>query len=79
MIIQIANNVVTMMIDFKPKPNKTEIPAELKNQIQDMHNALVEAAAENDEALMEKYFEEGNLDYYFLTKIVSKILRSPRM
>ncbi len=43
------------------KPNKTEIPAELKNQIQDMHNALVEAAAENDEALMEKYFEEGNL------------------
>ena len=43
------------------KPNKTKIPAELKDQIQDMHNALVEAAAENDEALMEKYFEEGNL------------------
>ena len=27
----------------------------------EMHNALVEMAAENEEGLMEKYFEEGNL------------------
>ena len=26
-----------------------------------MHNALIEAAAENDEKLMDKYFEEGTL------------------
>ena len=43
------------------KPNKTDIPAHLKDQIQDMHNTLVEAAAENDEELMERFFEEGNL------------------
>ena len=29
---------------------------------QEMHNALVEAAAENDEELMEKFFEEGSLN-----------------
>ncbi len=44
------------------KPEKKPIPAEHKTRADEMHNALVEAAAENDEALMEKFFEEGNLD-----------------
>ncbi len=43
------------------KPTKKEIPSEWKDRINDMHNVIVEAAAENDEALMEKYFEEGTL------------------
>lgn len=34
----------------------------------EMHNALVEIAAENEEGLMEKYFEEGNLSEYDLAK-----------
>ena len=29
---------------------------------QEMHNALVEAAAENDEGLMEKFFDAGTLN-----------------
>ena len=33
-----------------------------------LHNALVEAAAENEEGLMEKYFEKGNLDEEELAK-----------
>ena len=44
------------------KPEKQEIPEEHLGRAQDMHNALVEAAAENDETLMEKFFEEGNLN-----------------
>lgn len=44
------------------KPEKKTIPAEHKSRADEMHNALVEAAAENDEALMEKFFEEGTLD-----------------
>ena len=44
------------------KPEKKPIPAEHKTRADEMHNALVEAAAENDEALMEKFFEEGSLD-----------------
>ncbi|MEZ4918949.1 MAG: hypothetical protein R2792_07550 [Saprospiraceae bacterium] len=36
-----------------------------------MHNALVEAAAENDEGLMEKYFENGTLDEEELAKGLS--------
>lgn len=38
-----------------------EIPAALAGKAQELHDALVEAAAENDEALMDKFFEEGEL------------------
>lgn len=38
-----------------------EIPASEKDKAEEMYNALVEAAAENDEALMDKFFEEGTL------------------
>ena len=38
-----------------------EIPADQKDKAEEMHNALIEAAAENDEALMDKFFEEGTL------------------
>ena len=43
------------------KPRKEAIPASEMDKAKEMHNAIVEAAAENDEGLMEKYFEEGTL------------------
>lgn len=44
------------------KPEKLPIPdTELENANK-LHNELVEKAAENDEKLMEMYFEKGNLD-----------------
>ena len=44
------------------KPEKKEIPEGEKAKASELHNQLVEAAAENDEALMELYFEKGSLD-----------------
>ncbi len=44
------------------KPQKLPIPAEEKEKADQLHNALVEKAAENDEKLMEKFFEKGSLD-----------------
>lgn len=38
-----------------------EIPESEKERAGELHNILVEAAAENDEALMELYFEKGSL------------------
>lgn len=38
-----------------------DIPASEKDKAEEMYNALVEAAAENDEALMDKFFEDGSL------------------
>lgn len=43
------------------KPEKKEIPEGELERAQDMHNELVEAAAESDEELMEKFFEDGSL------------------
>ena len=42
-------------------PKREEIPAEEMEKAMALHKALVEAAAENDEALMEKFFESEAL------------------
>ncbi|MBL7845181.1 MAG: elongation factor G [Cyclobacteriaceae bacterium] len=44
------------------KPEKLPIPESEKEKANRLHNELVEKAAENDEKLMEKYFEQGTLD-----------------
>ncbi|MCK6617803.1 MAG: elongation factor G [Cyclobacteriaceae bacterium] len=44
------------------KPQKLPIPDNEKEKANQLHNELVEKAAENDEKLMEKYFEKGTLD-----------------
>lgn len=43
------------------RPTIEGIPAEEQERAMELHKALVEAAAENDEALMEKFFEEEKL------------------
>ncbi|MCC8036872.1 MAG: elongation factor G [Bacteroidales bacterium] len=42
-------------------PTIEEIPADQKEKAEELHQALVEAAAENDETLMEKFFDQGQL------------------
>jgi elongation factor G len=52
------------MYQWKPEggvPEILDIPASEADKAQDLHNALVESAAENDEALMEKFFDQGSL------------------
>ncbi|MCK5705561.1 MAG: elongation factor G, partial [Cyclobacteriaceae bacterium] len=44
------------------KPEKLPIPDEEQDKANELHNELVEKAAENDEELMELYFEKGTLD-----------------
>ncbi|NLL29290.1 MAG: elongation factor G [Bacteroidales bacterium] len=43
------------------KPEVSEIPDSEKNKVDEMRTAIIEAAAESDEALMEKFFENGDL------------------
>ena len=52
------------MYKFGPdggKPEKLEIPADQSAIANELHNELVEKAAENDEALMELFFDKGTL------------------
>lgn len=43
------------------KPEISDIPADEKDRAEELHNELVEMAAENDENLMELYFDKGTL------------------
>lgn len=61
---QIIDALRMVMYEFPAtggKPEKKPIPESEMARANEMHNALVEIAAENEEGLMEKYFEEGNL------------------
>ena len=50
------------------KPKKVDIPESEMARAQLMHNAIVEAAAEEDESLMELFFENGTLTESELAK-----------
>jgi elongation factor G len=58
-------DVLTMkMYRFKGDTGEREeldIPTEEMDKATDLHNTLIEAAAENDESLMEKFFDQGTL------------------
>ena len=43
------------------KPEVLDIPASEKDKADELHNQLIEMAAENEESLMELYFEQGSL------------------
>jgi len=50
---------------FKPeggKPEKLEIPDDQKDYANTLHNELVEKAAENDDELLELFFDKGTLN-----------------
>lgn len=67
----IIDTVRMVMYVFGPnggKPEKKPIPESEMAKAMAMHNALVEAAAENDEGLMEKFFEQGTLSEEEMTK-----------
>jgi elongation factor G len=61
---QMVDVLKMKMYQWKPEggvPEILDIPASEIVRAEELHNALVEAAAENDEALMEKFFDQGSL------------------
>ncbi len=54
------------------KPEKHDIPDEHKELAEMLHNELVEKAAENDEELMELFFEKGSLNEDEMKKGIKK-------
>lgn len=67
-IVDALRMVMYVFPDGGGRPEKQEIPAEYQERVQEMHNALVEAAAENEEGLMEKFFDQGTLSEQDLAK-----------
>jgi elongation factor G len=61
-IIDVLRMTMYKFHDTGGKPEKLAIPEEEKERAETLHKELVEAVASNDEALMEKYFDKGELD-----------------
>ncbi|MCZ2278268.1 MAG: elongation factor G [Bacteroidia bacterium] len=61
-IIDLLKMVMYRFPENGGKPEKLPIPDDEKEHAAKLHNELVEKAAENDEKLMEMYFEKGSLD-----------------
>ncbi len=61
-IIDVLRMTMYKFHDAGGKPEKMAIPDEEKERADTLHRELVEAIAGNDEALMEKYFDKGELE-----------------
>lgn len=61
-IVDALRMIVYVFPEGGGKPAKEQIPDSELAKAQEMHQALVEAAAENDDTLMEKYFDAGSLN-----------------
>lgn len=61
-IIDLLKMTMYKFPDGGGKPEKLPIPDDERERANALHNALVEAAAEHDDSLMELYFEKGELD-----------------
>jgi elongation factor G len=61
-IIDVLRMTMYKFKDNGGKPEKLPIPDEEKAKADKLHQELVEAVASNDETLMEKYFDKGELE-----------------
>ena len=57
----LKNKLVTYSTDGSGKSEVGEVPAELQDQVASIREQLVEAIAESNDELLEKYLEEGEL------------------
>jgi len=60
-LVDLINMKALIFGDAKDKPKKEEIPGDLLETAQSYRETMVEDIAECDEALMDKYLEEGEL------------------
>ncbi len=56
-----------------------DIPEDLKNEVGENREKLIEAAAENDDALLEKYFDSGSLEEAEIIKGLKAGLRTSNL
>ncbi len=57
----VAMKAIVYYDDLGKDVREEEIPADMKDKAEEYRQALLEAVAETDEELMEKFFEEGDL------------------
>ena len=75
----IGMKAYTYTPDGDGKGKESEIPADLVDAAQKAHEALVEMAAEGDDALLEEFFEQGTLPLEHIVDGLKKGMRELRI
>ena len=75
----LAHKAYTYARGGKGLGKESDIPAELSDQINEYRTQLVESVAESDDALLEKYFETGDLSEDDLISGLSKAVASGKL
>lgn len=78
-IVDALRMVMYVFPEAGGKPEKKDIPEEHLGRAQEMHNAIVEAAAEHDEDLLEKFFDAGTLNEEEMAQGLSKALKEHKV
>ncbi|HTL10093.1 MAG TPA: elongation factor G, partial [Chitinophagaceae bacterium] len=73
-IIDVLRMTMYKFTDTGGRPQKLPIPATEKEKADEWHKNLVEAVAGNDEVLMERYFEKGELNEEEMTEGMKKAM-----
>lgn len=71
-------DLITMKAYLGDGKTASEIPADMKNAAEEARFALVEAAAEGEDALLEKYLENGSLSDEELLRGLKQVILSGR-
>jgi elongation factor G len=61
------------------KGKETEIPADMKNEVQAQHEKLVELVAEGNDALLEEFFEKGTIPEEDLIPALHNAIREDKI
>ena len=57
----LRTELISYQSDGSGKMKESELPAELKGKVKELHEELIEYVAESDDSLLEKFFEKGGL------------------
>ncbi len=72
-------NALTQKAYFKEGSERADLPDEYADALEEAHMELMEAAAEADDELLEKYFEEETLSFDEIRDGMRKASRSPEL
>ena len=72
-------NALTQKAYYEAGGERSELPDEYADALEEAHMELMEAAAEADDALLEKYFEEETLSFDEIRQGMRQASRSPEL
>ncbi|HPU47526.1 MAG TPA: elongation factor G [Bacteroidales bacterium] len=75
-VVDVLSEKLIVFTDSNGNYSEKDLPASEKDRVADLKNQIIELIAESDESLMEKYFENGTLDYEDIQNHLKKAIIS---